>query len=36
VVRKEAEHLAATDRRLFVGGFTLEQAARLESEPELA
>ncbi|NMG73797.1 hypothetical protein [Aromatoleum diolicum] len=36
VVRKEAGHLAATDRRLFAGGFTQEDAVRLESEPDLA
>ncbi|NMG29020.1 hypothetical protein [Aromatoleum evansii] len=36
VVSKEARHLAATDRRLFAGGFTLEHAVRLESEPDLA
>lgn len=36
VVRKEADHLATTDRRLFAGGFTLEDAVRLEAEPDLA
>lgn len=36
VVRKECKHLATTDQRLFGGLFTLEQAARLEENPDLA
>ncbi len=37
VVRKECKHLATTDQRLFAGGaFTLEQATRLEIDPDLA
>lgn len=36
VVRKECQHLAATDQRLFIGMFTLAQAARLEEDPDLA
>lgn len=36
VVRKEAGYLGETDRRLFAAGFTLEDVARLESEPDLA
>jgi len=36
VVRKECQHLATTDQRLFVSAFTLTQAARLESDPDLA
>lgn len=36
VVRKEAAYLAETDRRLFSTGFSLEDAARLETEPDLA
>jgi len=36
VVRKECQHLATTDQRLFASVFTLEQAARLEKDPDLA
>lgn len=36
VVRKECQHLATTDRRLFGGLFALEQAAQLEEDPDLA
>ena len=36
VVRKECRHLATTDQRLFESPFTLEQADRLEVEPDLA
>lgn len=36
VVRKECQHLATTDQRLFVGMFTLAQAAQLEADPDLA
>lgn len=36
VVRKECQHLAATDGRLFAGMFTLAQAARLEADADLA
>lgn len=36
VVRKECQHLATTDQRLFGKSFTLEQAARLESDLDLA
>lgn len=36
VVRKECRHLVATDVRLFGGGFSHEQVARLESDPDLA
>lgn len=36
VVGKECKHLATTDQRLFVGKFTLEQASRLEEDPDLA
>lgn len=36
VVRKECQHLATTDQRLFMGVFTLTQAAQLESDPDLA
>jgi len=36
VVRKECQHLATTDRRLFENAFTLEQAARLEEDADLA
>lgn len=36
VVRKECNHLATTDQRLFGAAFTLEQAARLEEDQELA
>lgn len=36
VVRKECNHLTTTDQRLFAGLFTLEQATRLEEEPDLA
>lgn len=36
VVRKECKHLTTTDQRLFSGLFTLEQATRLEEDPDLA
>jgi hypothetical protein len=36
VVRKECRHLVATDERLFVNEFTVEQAKQLEAVPELA
>jgi hypothetical protein len=36
VVRKECQHLTTTDQRLFGGAFTLEQAALLEEDPDLA
>jgi hypothetical protein len=36
VVRKECRHLATTDQRLFGNGFTLEQAAHLEENPDVA
>ena len=36
VVRKECQHLATTNQRLFGGMFTLEQASRLEEDPDLA
>jgi len=36
VVRKECKHLTTTDQRLFGGLFTLEQAARLEEDPDMA
>ena len=36
VVRKECKHLSTTDQRLFGSLFTLEQAARLEEDPDLA
>lgn len=36
LVRKECKHLATTDQRLFGALFTLEQATRLEENPDLA
>lgn len=36
VVRKECQHLTTTDQRLFGSVFTLEQATRLEADPDLA
>jgi hypothetical protein len=36
VVRKECLHLSTTDQRLFGNTFTLEQATRLEEDPDLA
>ncbi|OIR06753.1 hypothetical protein GALL_110010 [mine drainage metagenome] len=36
VVRKECRHLATTDQRLFSNVFALEQASRLEENPDLA
>lgn len=36
VVRKECQHLATTDQRLFEGLFTTEQAIRLEADHDLA
>jgi hypothetical protein len=36
VVRKQCQHLATTDQRLFRSLFTLEQASRLEADNDLA
>jgi hypothetical protein len=36
VVRKECQHLATTDQRLFASAFTLAQASQLEVDPDLA
>lgn len=36
VVRKECRYPATTDRRLFEGLFTVEQASSLEDNPDLA
>ena len=36
VVRKECKHLSTTDQRLFGSQFTLEQATRLEEDPDLS
>ena len=36
VVRKECQHLASTDQRLFSEPFTLERALQLETNPDLA
>jgi len=36
VVHKECKHLTTTDQRLFGDLFTLEQATRLEEDPDLA
>ena len=36
VVRKECKHLRTTDQRLFGSLFTLEQATRLEEDPDLS
>ena len=36
VVLKECKHLTTTDQRLFKGQFTMEQAVRLEEDPDLA
>lgn len=36
VVLKEAKHLGSTDQRLFASPFTVEQAIRLEEDPDLA
>jgi hypothetical protein len=36
VVRKECQHLATTDQRLFANAFTQAQASRLEADPDLA
>lgn len=36
VVRKECQHLTATDRHLFVNLFTIEQATRLKADHDLA
>lgn len=36
VVRKECQHLATTDSRLFEGVFSLEQVQLLETDPDLA
>jgi hypothetical protein len=36
VVRKECQHLASTDQRLFANAFTLTQVQQLEADPDLA
>jgi len=36
VVRKECQHLASTDQRLFANAFTLTQVQQLETDPDLA
>lgn len=36
VVRKECQHLASTDSRLFKSLFTLAEVAQLETDPDLA
>lgn len=36
VVRKECQHLATTDQRLFGDSFTPERAGQLEADPDLA
>ena len=36
VVSKECKHLGTTDQRLFGSQFTVEQASRLEDDPDLA
>lgn len=36
VVRKECQHLATTDQRLFIDVFTLAQVARLETDADMA
>lgn len=36
VVRKECQHLATTDQRLFGASFTPERAVQLEADPDLA
>ena len=36
VVRKECQHLASTDQRLFGAPFTPERAGQLETDPDLA
>ncbi len=36
VIRKECRHLITTDSRLFKDSFTIEQAAQLETDPDLA
>jgi len=36
VVRKECQHLATTDQRLFGDSFTPERAGQLETDPDLA
>lgn len=36
VVRKECQHLATTDQRLFGEPFTPERTSRLETDPDLA
>jgi hypothetical protein len=36
VVRKECQHLASTDQRLFANTFTLTQVQQLEADPDLA
>lgn len=36
VVRRQSQHLAATDQRLFANAFTLSQAIELDKDPDLA
>jgi hypothetical protein len=36
VVRRQSQHLAATDQRLFADAFTLDRAIQLDHDPELA
>jgi hypothetical protein len=36
VVRKECQHLLATDQRLFADAFTPERARQIETDPDLA
>ncbi len=36
VVRKECQHLASTDQRLFIGVFSLKQATQLDTDLDLA
>jgi hypothetical protein len=36
IVRKECRHLLSTDQRLFRTAFTIEMAAKLETDPDLS
>ncbi|BAO81810.1 DNA-binding protein [Serpentinimonas raichei] len=36
VVRKECQHLASTDQRLFAEPFSPQRAAQLQTDPDLA
>ncbi|MGD9583385.1 MAG: hypothetical protein AB7V26_06915 [Lysobacterales bacterium] len=36
VVRKESQHLASTDQRLFADAFNLDRASELDHDPDLA